>query len=366
MRVAFLSWRDLTHPDAGGSEVYVEEVAAGLARRGHQVTIVCARHPGSPASSTRDGVRIVRRGGRLSVYVWGLLHLLGPAGRRYDVVVDVINGLPFLAPLVRRRGVVALVHHLHREQWRLIYPGLRGRLGWFVESGVVPLVYRRRTVITVSEASRAALASIGFDPDRVRVVHNGTPALPPPHGGRSRTPRLVMLARLVPHKQVETAVDVLAALAPRHPDLRLDIVGEGWWAPSIDRHIADSGVADRVTRHGWVDEQTKADLLAHAWVALLPSVTEGWGIAVMEAAAVGTPTAVFAQAGGTTESVLDAVTGIVALDTEDLVERVHRLLEDTSERARMGRAARDRATTFTWEAATAQCERLLAAAAQEP
>ena len=74
----------------------------------------------------QDGFRIERRGGRLTVYLRGLAYLLSPAGRRADVVVDVINGLPFAAPLVRRRGLVALVHHLHREQWRIIYPGAAG------------------------------------------------------------------------------------------------------------------------------------------------------------------------------------------------------------------------------------------------
>src|SRR6476646_10225973 len=129
MRIAFLSWRDTTHPDGGGSEVYVERVAAGLAARGHDVTVLCAAHLGAPDVSVQDGYRIERRGGRLTVYLRGLAYLLSPAGRRADVVVDVINGLPFAAPLVRRRGLVALVHHVHRAQWRLIYPGAAGRVG---------------------------------------------------------------------------------------------------------------------------------------------------------------------------------------------------------------------------------------------
>ena len=103
MKILFLSWRDTTHPDGGGSEVYVEQVAAGLAARGHKVTILCAAHAEAADVSVRDGFRIVRRGGRLTVYLHGLAYLLTRAGRRTDVVVDVVNGLPFAAPLVRRR-----------------------------------------------------------------------------------------------------------------------------------------------------------------------------------------------------------------------------------------------------------------------
>ena len=123
LRVAFLSWRDTTHPDGGGSEVFVESVGRELALRGHAVTLVCARHPGAARRETRDGVRLRRLGGRLTVYLWGLAWLVRHR-RDVDVVVDVVNGLPFASPLVRRHGVVALVHHVHAEQWRIIYPGL--------------------------------------------------------------------------------------------------------------------------------------------------------------------------------------------------------------------------------------------------
>src|SRR5215204_1484079 len=108
--VLFLNWRDTTHPEGGGSAVYVERVAAGLAAQGRPVTLFCAAHPGAPATERVGGVRVVRRGGRLTVYLhawWA--HLTGRLGR-HDVVVDVQNGLPFFSVLWGRRPVVVLVH----------------------------------------------------------------------------------------------------------------------------------------------------------------------------------------------------------------------------------------------------------------
>lgn len=353
MRITFLSWRDLTHPDGGGAEVFVEQVAGGLAARGHEVTLLCPRHPALRRPTVRDGFRLLPRGGRLTVYLHGLAFLLSREGRRQDVVVDAINGLPFGAPLVRRRGLLALVHHVHREQWRIIYPGLGGRLGWFVESQVVPRLYRRVPVVTVSEASRADLEELGFEPDHLRVVRNGTPQLPPARLAESATPRVVVLARLVPHKQVEDAVDLVAALLPRHPDLVLDVVGDGWWAGAVDAQISSQGLARQVVRHGWVDEQTKADLLAQAWLMVLPSVKEGWGIAVLEAAAAGRPTVAYRRAGGTAESVVDGITGVLVDEPEELVEQVAALLGDHERRRRLGEAAQARAASLTWEQTTA-------------
>jgi glycosyltransferase involved in cell wall biosynthesis len=357
VRILFLSWRDTSHPDGGGSEVYVEQVAAGLASRGHDVTLLCARHPGAADVSVRDGFRVVRRGGRLTVYLRGLAYLLSPAGRRTDAVVDVVNGLPFAAPLVRRSGLVALVHHVHREQWHIIYPGWRGRLGWFVESRLVPWLYRGIPFVTVSEASRRDLLELGVE--RVSVVRNGTPSLPRPALPRSATPRLCVLARLVPHKRIEQAIALVDVLRETHPTLLLDLVGDGWWADHLDAEIARRGLEDVVVRHGRVDEQTKADLLGQSWLMVLPSVREGWGIAVLEAASAGTPTVAYADAGGTSESVVDGVTGALVADEAALRETVGALLDDPQRLETMGAAARERAATFTWEEATSGLEKVL-------
>src|SRR5215211_4894667 len=106
--VLFLNWRDTTHPEGGGSEVYVERFAAGLAAQGRPVTLFCAAHPGAAASERVGGIRVVRRGGRLTVYLhawWA--HLTGRLGR-HGVVVDVQNGLPFFSALWCRRPLVVL------------------------------------------------------------------------------------------------------------------------------------------------------------------------------------------------------------------------------------------------------------------
>lgn len=363
MRVAFLTWRDSTHPDGGGSEVFVEQVARGLVRRGHEVTVLCARHGDAPATEDLDGVRLVRTGGRLTVYPRGLWWLL--RHRRTDVVVDVINGLPFGTPLVRRRAVVALVHHVHQRQWQIIYPGLWGRLGWFVESRLTPAVYRRRPHLTVSEASRRDLVGLGIPAGSVTVARNGL-ASTPSGAARSATPRLVVLARLVPHKQIEHAIAVVAALRTDHPDLQLDVVGDGWWREQLEADVRDRGVGDRVTFHGHVPDAERDRLLARAWLALLPSVKEGWGLAVLEAAAQRTATVAYRDAGGVTESVLDGVTGLLVEDLAGLTDAVRRVLADPSLRDRLGDAAAERAGEFDWSVTTGVVEDVLSRAQRSP
>lgn len=351
--VLVCTWRDRWHPDAGGAEVYLHNVSTRLAAAGWSVTVATASYPGAPAEEVRDGIRHVRRGGTFTVYPRIAAHyLLGGLGRP-DVVVDVQNGVSFLASVWARRPVVVLHHHAHRAQWRTLFGPLLGRLGWFLESRVAPLLQRRARYVTVSAASRRALVEQGVSPGRITVVHNGVDPLTGTVPAEAGGPRLVVLGRLVPHKRVELAIDVVAGLVPTLPGLRLDVVGGGDWLPELRAHAARTGVSDHVVFHGHVDEVTKAHLLGRAWVQLLPSSMEGWGLVVMEAALASTPTVAFADAGGVGESVRDGETGLLADDVDGFVGAARRLLTDHELRRRLGRAARERARGFDWDSTAA-------------
>lgn len=359
-RITFLTWRDAGHPDGGGSERYVEEIASRLAAAGHAVTVHCAKYDGAAEDEQIRGVHFRRRGGRQSVYLHGLWFLLSRTGRSQDVVIDVINGLPFAARLVRRRGILVLVHHVHREQWRMIYPGFRGRVGWFVESRIAPAVYRHTPHVTVSESTRSDLIALGIAPGLVSIVRNGVdvPTLTEPHS-RSATPRLCVLARLVPHKQIEHALEVVARLAPQFPELHLDIIGKGWWSDRLIRRSAELGLHDRVTFHGHLPVDHRDELLSQAWLMLAPSIKEGWGISITEAAAVGTPTIAYRGGGGVCEAIVDGSTGLLATDLDDLVALTSRLLGDDESRAALSVAAIERARQFSWDATAEQFEQVV-------
>jgi glycosyltransferase involved in cell wall biosynthesis len=351
LSVLYLSWRDWENPEAGGSEIFVERTSRLLAEDGHQVTVLACGFPGGESSKMDEGVRILRLGGRYTVFAGAAAHLVRH-GRRYDVIVDVQNGVPFWSPLFTRTPAINLVHHVHREQWSSVFPGPLARFGWWLESRVAPRVYRRNRYLTVSDATSEDLAGLGVDPARMTIVHSGNDqpedmgrfmALP-----RSAQPSLVSLGRLVPHKQVEMAIDVVRDLRPSFPDIRLHIAGDGYWMPNLVRHAEESGVADNVTFHGFVDDETKQWLLATAWVTVMPSIKEGWGLTIMESALHETPTVAFRFAGGPRDSIRDGETGLLADDYPGFRDAVAALLADHAQRNRMGKDARAYAETFNW------------------
>ena len=354
--VLLLCWRDTGHPQGGGSETYLQRIGAQLAEAGIDVTLRTARYEGAPRRDVVDGLHISRAGGRYTVYIWAGLAMvasrigLGPLRRsRPDVVIDSQNGLPFLARLAFGRRVVVLVHHCHRDQWPVAGPFL-ARFGWFVESWLSPRLHRDNQYVTVSLPSVRDLVDLGVDANRVAVVRNGLDEAPPDTltGERSATPRAVVLSRLVPHKQIEDALDAVAVLRTRIPELHLDVIGGGWWQDRLVRRAEQLGISDAVTFHGHVDDVTKHAVVQRCWVHLLPSAKEGWGLAVIEAAQHGVPTIGYRCAGGLTDSVVDGVTGVLVDSQDELVDRFEQLLTDRVLRDELGAKAAARSREFSW------------------
>ncbi|WP_174189183.1 glycosyltransferase family 4 protein [Nocardia barduliensis] len=373
--VLLLCWRDTGHPQGGGSERYLEQVGAHLAARGVKVTLRTARYPGSPRRERVDGIDISRAGGRYTVYPRALAAIvlgkigLGPLrGVRPDAVIDTQNGIPFFATTVTKAPSVVLVHHGHREQWP-VAGRLVGRVGWWIESRLSPRVHRRNQYLTVSLPSAEELAALGVDRSRIAVVRNGAEPVPvdaPTGAAETRTsaPTVVVLSRLVPHKQIEDALAAVARLRDRVPGLRLDVIGGGWWADNLRDNARELGIADAVTFHGHVDERRKHELLARAWVHVLPSRKEGWGLAVIEAAQHGVPTVGYRSSRGLTDSIVDGATGILVDDVAQLADAVGDLLDDPGARTVMGEKARARAREFSWEQTGIGVYEVLAAAAR--
>lgn len=365
--VLLLCWRDTGHPQGGGSETYLQRIGSQLAAAGLRVTLRTARYPGAARREVVDGVEVSRGGGRHTVYIRAGLAMvaaragLGPLRRaRPDVVIDAQNGVPFLARLAYGRRVVVLVHHCHREQWP-VAGRLLARFGWFIESRLSPRLHRHNQYVTVSLPSARDLADLGVDSSRVAVVRNGLDAAPPGTmtAARSQTPRVLVLSRLVPHKQIEDALDAVAQLRQRVSDLHLDIVGGGWWLERLVQHAARLRISDAVTFHGHVDETTKHAVAQRCWVHVLPSRKEGWGLSVIEAGLHGLPTVGYRSCGGLNDSVIDGVTGILVADHAELTDRLEQLLADPVLRAELGAKAAARSREFSWPQSAAAMRSVL-------
>ena len=173
MRVLWFNWRDIRNPLAGGAEVFTHEVARRLVRRGHEVTLFSSYFPGCVREEVVDGVRVVRSGGRFTVYLRAKEYYRKHfSGDGYDVVVDEVNTRPFFTPkfVNNDERIVALIHQLAREFWFYEMPFPISLIGYYVLEKRWLKNYTSTPTVTVSDSTKKDLEDLGFK--KVFVVHN--------------------------------------------------------------------------------------------------------------------------------------------------------------------------------------------------
>ncbi|CAB1127682.1 putative Glycosyl transferase [Candidatus Hydrogenisulfobacillus filiaventi] len=201
-------------------------------------------------------------------------------------------------------------------------------------------------VVTVpSRALAARLATWGI---RARMLPNAYDTrrfVPLPEALPWPPLRLVVVARLVPEKGVDTALEAAARLEAAGRTVRLDIVGDGPLRPQLEGLGRRLGLGGRVRFHGFSPRPEQ--WLCRAHILLLPSRAEAFGNVIVEAGACGVP-AVASRTGGIPEQVQDGITGLlVPPDNPDaLAAAVLRLAADRRAWEGMRRAARRQALRF--------------------
>ncbi|AZQ32474.1 glycosyltransferase family 1 protein [Streptomyces cyaneochromogenes] len=346
-RIVFLARRDLDNPAAGGSELLVDRVADGLTAAGHQVTLLC----GGPAAY-RD-YRVVSAGGDAGHFLRAKRAFARQVGD-CDLLVEVCNGMPYLSPLWHKGPTLCLVNHVHSDLWDMRYPGPMARLGRRLEHWALAGPHRGSLTVAVSDSTAAALRSIGVRPEGIRVVHNGVDA-PGPLLPKAPEPLFVAVGRLVEYKRIDLLLRLWERVRPVTGG-QLLIVGDG---PERERLQAMAGPG--VVFTGRVSEAEKHRLLCRAWLLLHPSLVEGWGLVVTEAAARGTPAVGF-DIPGLRDSVVNGVTGVLAGGESSFAAAWSTLALSPDRRRVMGRAAEARAENFRWSSTVRQFREVAAEA----
>lgn len=345
-RIVFLARRDLSNPAAGGSELLVDRIAEGLTAHGHDVTLLCGG-PTSPKLSApleQGGApthpyRVVSAGGDVGHFLRAPRQLARRIGG-CDLLVEVCNGMPYLAPLWHRGPTLCLVNHVHTDLWQLRYPGPAARLGRRLEHWALAGTHRRNLMVAVSGSTASALRDLGVDEDRIRLVHNGV-AEPGPLAPKAPEPLFLAMGRLVEYKRIDLLLRLWERVRPVTGG-RLVIVGDG---PERARLAAAAGPDTVFTGH--ISEQRKHELLCSAWLLLHPSLVEGWGLVVMEAAARRTPAVGF-DIPGLRDSVEDGTTGLLARGESAFAAHWCTLALSAQRREALGNAAEERAAHFRW------------------
>ena len=317
----------------GGAERWYRELAAQLAGEGHEVTYITRRQWERGESPELTGVRVmaVSRGGNLYTaagtrrawppvaFATGVLWHLVRRRREYDIVHTCsFPYFPLLAARLAVAGVPARLEVDWFEVWSrrywLEYAGpLIGRVGDLVQRLCVRLTPRAFTFSNMATA-RLRAAGVPSEPVQLSGLYTGTlegrPSLVLPD-----PPVIVYAGRHTIEKQVQLIPSAIAAARRRLPELRGLILGDGPLRPLILSSVAALGLEDAVDVPGFVAAEDVVLAMAGATCVVVPSMREGYGLVVVEAASTATPVVVVGgEDNAAVELVDEGVNGFVVGD----------------------------------------------------
>ena len=356
--------------DAGGMNVYVDEVYERMARLGHEITVYSRVHVGAEKniSSGYDLVHVPV--GATEIPKSEVVEILREfTGTVIEDTAQHRQSFEVLASHYWFSGVVACEL---AQEWSIPHitsfhtlAAIKKRVWPDEDEPEIRFVEEKRVareadaVVTWTKGEAEFIQSeMGVPDQRITVVAPGVDTDRFRNVAKSKTStdtnRVLYVGRLDALKGVDLLIDAFSLLVKRGLDVGLQIVGGGSADEfrSVLGRISELRIADRVKLPGVLPQSELVGIYSAATCIVAPSFHETFGLAILEAAACGTP-AVAADVDGLRSIVIDGETGYLVgeRDPETYADRIAELVEDKDVRTRMSDAARARAELLNWESA---------------
>jgi glycosyltransferase involved in cell wall biosynthesis len=328
----------------GGGERWYRALAEGLASRGRRVTYLTRLQWDRAKGADMPEVDVIAVAPAMELYVdgrrsvsvqlrfaWGVFRHLLAHGGRYEVVQTPALHASLLAVLAARRFrrfrvVVDWFEVWTREYWLEYLGPVAGRLGWIAQRMTAR---SRHEALCFSRLHARRLEELGYR-GRITLVE-GLSVLPTDDPKPvAAEPLVVFAGRHIPEKQAPAVVRTVARARERIPELRAEIFGDGPDHDEVLRLIDESGLDGAVTAPGFATAEEVRERLRRALCHLFPSRREGYGLVVVEAASLGTPTIVVeCPDNAAAELVVDGENGVVvrSADPDELADAIVRIQE---------------------------------------
>ena len=352
-RILVFNWRDSKHLWGGGAEKYIHEIMSGLVKSGSKVTLFCGNDGKNPRNEVIDGVQVIRRGGFYTVYVWAFLYYVLRLRHFVDIIIDCENGIPFMVPLYSRKQTYLIIHHVHQEVFRKHLHFPLTHIALFIEAKLMPMLYQQKKIITVSQSSKVEIMKLGFhSEENIHVIEPGIDADLFEPAEKTKYPSMVYIGRLKDYKNLDTGLVSFSKVLKRFPTAKFFIAGRGEASDSLKALAKELRIETSVEFIGKVTESEKSHLFAKSWVALQPSMIEGWGITVIEANACGTPV-IASNVNGLRDSIQDGKTGILFTPkkSDELTKHIEEMFSNNTLRRQLSKEAVEWSKSFVWSKA---------------
>lgn len=318
MNILILNWRDPKNPKSGGAEIVTLEHAKAWTNSGHSVTWFSSGFNGARKEEKIEGINIVRRGNFLTVYLFAPFFYIF-SNNKFNLVIDEIHGIPFFTPLFVKKPKIAFIHEVADEIWDYMFPFPVNKIGKLVEAAYFK-IYRNIKFWTDAGSTIDDLVSKGIKRENCiaincPVLSKSLADLP----NKEKTPTFIFVSRVVKMKGIEEVIKAFFYILREIKNAQLLIVGDGEkkYIRELKETMKKYSITPKVRFFGHVSEEKKLELMRRAHILLHASVKEGWGLVVIEAASLGTPSVVYNVA-GLRDSVRNEKTGVVLKENTPL------------------------------------------------
>lgn len=369
MNILIFSWRGPKHPNAGGAEISTHEHAKGWVKAGHDVTLFTSAFKGCKKREIIDGFQVIRRGGQVfGVHIEAIKWYLFSKHPEFDLVVDQFHGIPFFTPLFIKAKKLAFIHEVTKEIWGLNplpwpFNRVSALIGEAFEPLVFKLLYKSIPFMTVSDSTRNDLIRWEIPKKNITVIHNGLSAPKKVNlFKKEKEKTLIFLGALNKDKGIEVALKIFGLISQIKKDKwKFWVVGKSaaGYLKILKLQSRKLGIEKKITFWGFVNAERKFEFLSRAHLAVNPSVREGWGLVVIEAASVGTPTIAF-DVPGLKDSIKNNKTGLLSdQSTDSFAKKIEFILNNKDEYKRMCKNAYLWSKKFIWEDSAEKSIKLL-------
>lgn len=355
-KILVLSWRDIKNPASGGAELLTHEIAKRLVKKGHNIVLFCANFKDGKISETIDGVKFIRKGHWRSVHIFAFFYYL-KNHKDIDVIIDEIHWFPFFTGVYARKKTIALTCEVANKLFFTIFPYPIAIFFRAIEK-IYLYLYRSIPTMTISESTKKDLIKEGINKDLITVLPMG---LNFPKNlkkyPKEKNPTFIYLARLNKQKGIFDAIEAFALIKEQRTKIKdpaLWIVGSGEEdvVVEVKKRVKEKNLGSNIKFFGFVTEEKKFELLSRAHILLIPSVHEGWGLTVIEACHVGTPSVGY-NVEGLKDTIIHNKTGLLTnSDPDSLAKETLQLFNNKVQCKNLSTQAKIWSKKFSWDACT--------------
>jgi len=332
------------YPFKGGIEHRMHDTSRLLAERGHDVTIVTGRLPGTAKEETTpEGYRILRLESKMiNVYNPPFITSKDVLETIVSIDPDIVNYNYRWAPsynkdLKRYDGKKVFTYH---NMWGEGI-GLQSKMSEMNDNRFADVLETFDHIIAVSDHVRNDLLSRGYAPKYVTSIPTGLTEHHEP--GKGDGEFILSLGRLVKTKGLDFLIEAM-----KDVDYELIICGKGPEEKHLERLVAKHKLEDKIKMKGWVEEEEKQRLMGSCRFFVMPSLFESLGLAAIELMAYGRPI-IISDVSGLPDTVRDGGIAVPPKDPKALAEAMNKLINDRDLADELGRNALKQMSRFKWD-----------------